>query len=392
MGFRFQRRLRIAPGLRLNVSKSGLGLSFGPRGRSLSIGPRGLYSNVGLPGTGISFRDKVGSTQRRASTTRTQVVAAEIDFDPDSGRLILRRADGTSLTPREERALKQQNRDEIWTAMSERCTEINRELDGHLSVYRKTPSPRQRKTFQRVPFNPEKPAPNRITMLDRMMKGRRERKERDYRERLERWSKANTEHEKREDSREFLFETGRYQDEDAMAEYLETRLGEIGWPGETTVNFDLEAAGRIAMFDIDLPEIENFPRRRAEIAASRWKLNYKKLSDKQLRDVYASHVHGIAFRVVGEAFLALPKSERILVSGFSQRLDAATGQSRDEYLYSALVERSAWEGIDFGHLADLEPVAAFERFDLRRSMKRGHLEPIKPFEARDALGNRGRET
>jgi hypothetical protein len=32
MGFRWQRRIKIAPGLRLNVSKSGLGLSVDTRG------------------------------------------------------------------------------------------------------------------------------------------------------------------------------------------------------------------------------------------------------------------------------------------------------------------------------------------------------------------------
>ncbi len=392
MGFRFQRRLRIAPGLRVNVSKSGLGLSLGPRGSSLSVGPRGAYSNVGIPGTGIAFRQKLGSAPPRRSGTRTEVLTAEIDFDPDSGKLVLRRPDGTALTSREERALRSQNRDEILQLAQERCAEINRELDGHLAVYRKTPSPRRKETFQRIPFDQEEPSPDRVTILDRLMRSRRERKERDYRERLERWSEAKAEHEKHEDRREYLFATGRFQDVDAMAEYLESRLAGIEWPGETIVNFDLENAGRVAMFDIDLPEIENFPRKRAGIAASGWKLNYKKLSDKQLRDAYASHIHGIAFRVVGETFLALPKSECVLVSGYSQRLDSATGQTRDEYLYSVIVERAAWEEIAFDHLADLEPVAAFERFHLRRSMKRGYLEPIEPFAADDALDKACGET
>jgi hypothetical protein len=40
MGIRFRRSVKIAKGVRLNVSKSGLGLSVGGRGKSISAGPR----------------------------------------------------------------------------------------------------------------------------------------------------------------------------------------------------------------------------------------------------------------------------------------------------------------------------------------------------------------
>jgi hypothetical protein len=61
MGLRFQRVLRIFPWLRLNVSKSGLSGSVGPRGADINIGRRGVTTNAGIPGTGISYRSKVGS-------------------------------------------------------------------------------------------------------------------------------------------------------------------------------------------------------------------------------------------------------------------------------------------------------------------------------------------
>lgn len=69
MAFRFQRRIKIAPGIRLNVSKGGVGLSAGPRGASVSVGRRGVYGNVGIPGSGLSFREKLnkgpkGNTKR----------------------------------------------------------------------------------------------------------------------------------------------------------------------------------------------------------------------------------------------------------------------------------------------------------------------------------------
>jgi hypothetical protein len=55
MGFRFWRRIRIAPGVILNLSKSGGSLSFGPRGAKLTLGPRSKRVTVGFPGTGLFY-------------------------------------------------------------------------------------------------------------------------------------------------------------------------------------------------------------------------------------------------------------------------------------------------------------------------------------------------
>ena len=57
MGFRFSRRFKIAPGVRLNVSKSGVSTSVGTRGAWLTFGSRGTRTTVGIPGTGISYTE-----------------------------------------------------------------------------------------------------------------------------------------------------------------------------------------------------------------------------------------------------------------------------------------------------------------------------------------------
>jgi len=52
--FRFFRRVRIAPGLTINMSKSGPSLSVGARGAHVTMGGvRGRRTTVGLPGTGL---------------------------------------------------------------------------------------------------------------------------------------------------------------------------------------------------------------------------------------------------------------------------------------------------------------------------------------------------
>ena len=56
MGFRFQRRFKIAPGVRLNFSKSGISTSVG--GKGFTLNSRGS-ATVGIPGTGLSYRENL---------------------------------------------------------------------------------------------------------------------------------------------------------------------------------------------------------------------------------------------------------------------------------------------------------------------------------------------
>lgn len=54
VAFRFRKNVKIAPGIRLNFSKSGVSTSIGRRGATVNISKRGTRVTAGLPGTGIS--------------------------------------------------------------------------------------------------------------------------------------------------------------------------------------------------------------------------------------------------------------------------------------------------------------------------------------------------
>jgi hypothetical protein len=58
MSIQFRKRLKIFPGVWLNISKSGWSLSFGGRGFSCNVGPKGHQESIGIPKTGIRFRTK----------------------------------------------------------------------------------------------------------------------------------------------------------------------------------------------------------------------------------------------------------------------------------------------------------------------------------------------
>ena len=57
MGFRFSRRIKIAPGVRLNLSKSGVSTSVGRKGAWMTFGSKGTRSTVGIPDTGVSYSE-----------------------------------------------------------------------------------------------------------------------------------------------------------------------------------------------------------------------------------------------------------------------------------------------------------------------------------------------
>jgi hypothetical protein len=73
MGFRFSRRVSILPGLRLNFSGSGVSLSAGVRGAHMTFGSCGTHASVGIPGTGVSYRQRIGDGRSYAySPARTE--------------------------------------------------------------------------------------------------------------------------------------------------------------------------------------------------------------------------------------------------------------------------------------------------------------------------------
>lgn len=57
MGLRFQKRIRLFKGLTLNLSKSGGSLTLGGPGASVNVGRKRVTGNVGIPGTGVSYRE-----------------------------------------------------------------------------------------------------------------------------------------------------------------------------------------------------------------------------------------------------------------------------------------------------------------------------------------------
>lgn len=79
MGLYFRKRIKILPGVHMNVSKSGTSWSIGPRGAKVNFGKRGTYVTTGIPGTGIYSRTKV--CNNNMSNHRTQLNNADSGYE-----------------------------------------------------------------------------------------------------------------------------------------------------------------------------------------------------------------------------------------------------------------------------------------------------------------------
>lgn len=71
MAWLYRKRVKVAPGVYMNISKNGISTSVGVRGASMTFGKNGTYLNTGIPGTGFYNRQRIGgsSTPRVHSTS-----------------------------------------------------------------------------------------------------------------------------------------------------------------------------------------------------------------------------------------------------------------------------------------------------------------------------------
>ncbi|MGP9768786.1 DUF4236 domain-containing protein [Halomonas sp. AOP13-D3-9] len=410
MALRFNRRIRIAPGISLNLSKSGIGASIGPRGAKISVGSRGVYGNIGLPGTGLAYREKLNKRSVRSNPAGalspgkaleqqlkaggSAVVRARIQ---ENGELVITDEDGQPYDETELRVLRKYAGEGMRDMLQQACDRLNADISALATVHLNTLSPRDKPIFQSRAF-PE-PEPQRKTLLQptlwsriwpparRRLAEQNERWTQQYARAFSEWEEAARAFNEQERQRRELETELVLTNLDAMANVLEEHIGEIPWPRETNVSFDLGDDASTIAIDIELPEEDAFPDMEYNLSAKQAKVSVKKVAATRRRMLYRDYAHGVAMRVLGEIYHRLPTVQVALVSAYVPTLDAGTGQPTESYLYSVLVTKPQWREINFKALADIEPPATLERFELRRKMtKTGVFKPIEPFDI-EALAN-----
>lgn len=389
---RFRKSIKLAPGIRMNLSGSGASWTLGPRGASIGIGKRGTFLNTGIPGSGLSFRQPLSSGSSNAGS-RPQIISQErvsltVEV-ADDGTLTLKDSLGNPASEELIEAAKKQKGDAIRNLIQQACDKINDQVDSVSKLHLFTPDPRTAPHFQLQPFpdpKPQPPKPRQLGFFAKLFKSNVMKAEAEYRkamgnyETVEReWNRVKEEFEGLEEERRQTFSRVQRGDREAIETFLGNVLLDINWPRETLVSFEVGEDGKTLQFDVDLPEVQDMPQKTATVPQRGYKLSVKELGPVQLQKLYAQHIHSIGFRLLGEAFAAIPAVQEVLLSGYSQRVSPATGQVQDDYLFSVKVSRSAWDRIDFGRLDAIDVVEALSQFNLVRSMtKSGLFKPISP--------------
>ncbi len=428
MGLRFRKNIRIAPGIRMNISPGGVSASVGPRGASLSVGRNGIHGNASLPGTGLSYRKKLaGSSRQRAHKAELTECPERITLTLDEkGALSAVGPDGSSLSGAGLRQLWEEKGDDINAWLHDRITAVNGEVSLLADIHLDMPNPRELPKFEPALFDTPKPtrayspdiplAPDEhkpvrrwwhrltpggvarheaavkeaVAEYDRAIDQWKEAKTKlakqqanarsAYNKALSEWEKEKVAHEYDQALIAGRFDTAIREDIEFQEVYLAQQFEAIDWPRETLISFELNSGGCQVAIDIDLPEIEDLPQKVATLSINGKRLLVKDKPQKTLRLEYARHIHGIILRTAGVALASLPTCDSVVISGYSQRLDNKTGKVNDDYLISVIVKRSLFETIDCAHLERVDPVEALTLFEhVRKMTSTGIFKPIAPF-------------
>lgn len=90
MGFRFHKRIKILPGVYINLSKSGVSASVGGRGATVNVGADGRRMiTLGIPGTGMSYRVPLSGTILVALVLVVAVIGLAYLIAPETVRAAL---------------------------------------------------------------------------------------------------------------------------------------------------------------------------------------------------------------------------------------------------------------------------------------------------------------
>ena len=90
MPMRFRRSIKLGKGVRLNVSKTGLGVSAGVRGARYSVHSSGRRTrSVGIPGSGVGFVSTSSGGSTRASSGGPRSRRQQVALPPQNYAAVL---------------------------------------------------------------------------------------------------------------------------------------------------------------------------------------------------------------------------------------------------------------------------------------------------------------
>ncbi len=430
MGIRYRKSIKICKGVRMNISKSGVSYTFGGRGASVNVGRNGTYLNTGIPGTGIYSRERLDTPAHQPTPSynpepgAVQIIMNDrghVELYDDLGDLItdparIRRIKAGAQYGAAMRAMEAQRRQKLGEIMRDQTAAS----DNLIRIYKHAPKVETEAVFWqkledlrpepyiRQKFGQAAPDAGQLrAQLEAEARENvktlafwrrkslradyvRERFDRQYPEDLARWERAKRDFEDMESLREqdeFLRRREECQqqrqqlqrlgdgDPEAVEQTVGNWLGDMSLPVDVSVNYTYDADVGALLLDVDLPEIESLPTTQY-VQLQSGNLTERKKTQTQLREEYATLIFGIAVFLAANLFNLSPAITGIVLSGYSQRRNAA-GDVQDDYLLSVRFTRAPFEKECAG---DCDPIEFCQRFENRCKMTATKiLKPIEPY-------------
>lgn len=281
---RFRKRISLFPGVRLNLSGSGLSLSTGPRGASLTFGKKGIYRNLSIPGMGIYDRARIGGARSDQRSARGAPTKKELELERllsinlESLKLSIPSAGGeVVLMVGEDIILEPDLQNLAWKyfgvtlqeQVSQVCLNAQNATERLSQIHLSTPPPvppieYKADAFADVP--PVKPVRRPyhwfykfFSIHRRTIDIQNQENEYKYEDELKEWNIRRVRHELIEKEKKALFESRDSGQTEEIEKFIAWRVSEIEWPRKTDVGISIcPGASKVAL-DIDLPEIEDLP-------------------------------------------------------------------------------------------------------------------------------------
>lgn len=368
MGLYFRKSINLGGGVRLNLSKRGVGLSAGVKGARISTGPSGTFLNLSIPGTGLYYRKKLSgsnSSYRASSSssrypyqrtivneytgeTRTVRASTQWELDEQVRNTELRMHNNELRARRNEEISNQRERANEMTQQAQALLKsLNSIISDTIRINDRVDWTTHYKNEVYPEFIFEEAYPQKIKsgFLNKLFKKQDdtfESKLRDYEERKKKAldeyfvAKEEFESEQREHNADvdFLKENFEFGEESAIEKYASIVLANSKYPDELDMDYDVDYIGYTGTLNISFlyPNYNDFPLvERYTYNQSTDEICEHYLSRDAAKKQYEKTIFSVAIRTIHELYEAVYNGavRNIVFSGYI--LNGETGDDISDY-------------------------------------------------------------
>jgi hypothetical protein len=335
MGFGFRKSIRIAPGVRLNVSHKGVGASVGVKGLRYSASTRGSRITASIPGTGLYYTQNLSSKRsytNNAHQKRQELLRQQREID----RL-------AELERAKHEVEMFENQVQMIKSIHKEC-----DMEFHWQELRNSPAP-----FRKGEMGPsEQAARQQLAEYKPGLFGRMFGSDTKKRQELE--DKI------REATNEDLVEYSRWENLVQTAEgvlagdldvYLEVvqelapldDLSDFGSGFEIYFN-----TPKIGEVDFDVHPETVIPLEEKSLTPT-GKVKTKQMTKTAYFDLYQDYVCSCALRIARDMFAILPLEE-VIVHAYEEQLSTRTGHQERGVILSVKIDKRTLNTLNFDRI------------------------------------------